>query len=266
MRSQRRVLSRTLAPLLGAIVGVVLFSGSDQPVTAHPYPPWQQLAAPPLSVRTHALGVRVGHRLLVLGGRGAGGTALRDGAAYDVRTGSWRRVRTPVYVTDRDRAAAAAGVVILRHLRTGRPASWWRYDTRHDVWSRMRLLRPSPSVPSAFGSEVYALSGRHVMVYSVQLDRWTPLPADPLRPAPRKRTVTASSAGTVVTGYVGHPSRLVSHRWDGVSWHRLGAVPPSAVQLPPTFPPGATTTGSTSVRVGGRLVVLSGGRAWIHTP
>ncbi len=208
--------SRALATLLGALVGAVLLSGSDQPVTAHAYPHWQRLATPPISARTHALGVHVRHRVLVLGGVGRSGVALRDGAAYDVRTGIWHRLRTPVPLIDRDRAVAAAGVVVLRHREPGRGATWWRYDVRRDVWSRIALPGRRLSAPSAFGSEVYALSARRVLVYSVQLDRWTPLHADRLRPALAHRAVTASRAGTAITGHVaGHPSRLVSDRWDG---------------------------------------------------
>ena len=140
-----RWLGRALTTVACAVAGAVLLSGSDQPVTAHPYPHWQQLAAPPISPRTHALGVHVRHRVVVLGGFGRSGLALRDGAAYDVRTGLWHRLRTPAPITDRDRAAVAAGVVVLRHRRPGLSPSWWRYDVRRDDWSRMggdRLVAP----------------------------------------------------------------------------------------------------------------------------
>jgi hypothetical protein len=254
-----RLAGRALATLTGAVVGAVLLSGSDEPVTAHAYPHWQQLAAPPISARTHALGVHVLHRVLVLGGLGPSGSALRDGAAYDVRTGIWHRLRTPVAFTDRDRAAAAAGIVVLAHQVPGHSARWWRYDLRGGVWSRMRHLRPGLSAPSAFGSEVYALSGRRVMVYSVQLDRWTPLPLDRLRPRLTHGAVTASRDGTVVTGFAaGHPRRLLSDRWDGLRWRRTDSASASPVVAPPN--------GATRVAVGGRVVVVRGDQAWIHTP
>jgi hypothetical protein len=270
-----RAVTLTLATLLGAAVGVVLLSGSDQPVTAHPFARWQQLATPPLTPRTDALGVQVGHRVLVLGGRQ--GSVLRDGATYDLLTGMWRHLRMPVAVTERDHAVAAAGVAVLRHTRVGLPATWWRYDPRIDVWSRMRHLPPHLSTPFALGSEVYALSGRQVVVYSVQLDRWTPLPADPLRPALHGRRVTASTAGTVVTGYAApHPHRLLADRWDGVRWHRLPQVRSARLVRTPTLPTPAARHGSTQVWAEGRLVVFGGAsydglrrvltnRAWIHT-
>jgi hypothetical protein len=249
----RRILTRVLVTLLAVLGGVALFSGSDQPVTAHPSPQWQELPAPPFSSRTHPLGVHVGPRVLLLGGRH--GRWLRDGASYDLRTGRWRRLHTPIAVSDRDRAVAAAGIAVLRHRRPGRPPSWWQYDPRTDVWSRMRHLPAHLSVPSAFGSEVYVLSGRRVVVYSVQLDRWTPLPPDPLRPVLRGRTVTASRAGTVVSGCADRSSRTFADRWDGLRWHRTHARP---VSVPDRR--------ATAVQVGGRLVVFSRDQAWIHTP
>ena len=254
-----RTLMRVTATLLAAVIGAVLLSGSDQPVTAHAYPHWQEIASPPLSPRVHALGVQVRHRVLVLGGFRPGASALRDGAVYDLRTGIWRHVRTPVGATDRDAAVFAAGVVVLRHLRPGRPAVWWRYDVRQDSWSRLRGVPPDAFAPSAFGSEVYVLSGRRVVVYSVQLGKWTPWPADRGRPSLNHRRVAASRSGTLVTGYVaGRPHRLLADRWDGLTWRRS----PSTTMRPVTAPP----DGATRVHVGGRTLVVRGGRAWIRLP
>jgi hypothetical protein len=258
-RTAWKTLCRALAVTLAAAVGVVLLSGSDQPVTAQSYPHWQELPTPPLAPRTHALGVPVGHRVLVLGGRSPGSPMLRDGAAYDLRTGTWSRARTPVAVSDRDPAVVAAGVVVLRHHRPGLPTTWWRYDVRRDSWSRMRDLPPRLTAPSAFGSEVYAVSGRRVAVYSVQLGRWTALPADPRSPALEHATVAASREGTVVTGHLpGHPHRVFADRWDGLRWHRSRAT---AIQEVTAAPDGATR-----VHLGGRTLVVRDGRAWIRLP
>ncbi len=266
MDGRSRVLGRGLVTLLGAVVGAVLMSGSDQPVTAHPYPRWQELAAPPLSPRSDALGVRLGHRVLVLGGLASGGVSLRDGASYDLRTGTWRRLVTPIAITTRDRAVAAAGVAVLRHARAGRAAVWWRYDPRRDAWSRMRAVPAHAAAPSAFHSEVYAVAGRRVEVYSVQLGRWTPLPVDPLRPRLAHRRVRAGLGGTVVTGYAGAARSLVADRWDGRSWHRIpGPDRASAARLGP-LPDGVPARGATRIPVGARLLVVAGARAWIHTP
>lgn len=254
----RRAGYRAGATALASLVGVVLLSGSDQPVTAHSYPHWQALPPPPLAPRTHALGVAAGHRVLVLGGLLAG-RPVPGGAAYDLRTGIWRRVTTPVAVTDRDSATVAAGVVVLRHHRSAEAPSWWRYDVRAGTWSRMRDVPRGLSVPSSFGSEVYAASGRRVAVYSVQLGRWTMLPRDPRHPALRDATVAASRQGTVVTGRLpGHHGQLVAARWDGLRWHRSRILPPEPVTAP--------SSGETRVSLGGRTLVVEGDHAWIRLP
>lgn len=266
MGGRSRVLGRVLVTLLGAVVGAVLMSGSDQPVTAHSYPRWQELAAPPLAPRADALGVRVGQRVLVLGGVGSDGVALRDGASYDLRTGTWRSLRTPVALTARDRATAAAGVAVVRHARAGHAAAWWRYDPRREEWSRMRAVPAHASAPSAFRSEVYAVAGRHVEVYSVQLGRWTPLPADRLRPRLTQGRVRASLGGTVVSGYAGPARTPVADRWDGRSWRRLPRPATVSDDEFGPLPDGVPARGATRIPLGARLLVVAGARAWIHTP
>jgi hypothetical protein len=266
--SLRRTASRTLpvlTVLVGAITGMVLLSGSDQPVTARTHAHWQELAAPPLTARTQALGATVGPRVLVLGGVGTDWSRLRDGASYDVRTGRWHHLVLPVAVTARDHAVAAAGSLVLSHLRPGRAASWWSFAPRSGTWTRLRDLPPRLSAPWSFGSEVYAVSGRRVVVYSVQLGRWTALPADPYRPLPSHARVTASTRGTVVTGRVG--AAVALDRWDGLRWHRswVGRAAPDATPRL-ALPHGVRRAAATRVPVGVRLVVVSGSRAWIHTP
>ena len=256
----RRTGCRALVTMAAALLGAIFLSGSDQPVTAHSsYPHWQVLPAPPLAPRTHALGVPAGHRVLVLGGLRSGTHARHDGAAYDLTTGVWHRLRVPVAVTDRDSAVEAAGVVVLRHQRAGLPATWWRYDVRGDRWSRVHDVPRRLAAPSAFGSEVYAMSGRRVVVYSIQLGRWTSFPRDPHRPVLIRPTVTASRAGTVVLGHTpGHPHRVFADRWDGLRWHRARAAAAPLVIVP--------TDGATRVRLGGRTLVVRGDSAWIRLP
>lgn len=250
-----RAMSRALVTLVAAVAGAVWLSGSGQPVTARPFSRWQELAPPPLSPRTHALGLHVGPRVLLLGGLHRG--SLRDGAAYDLRTGRWQAVAAPVAVTDRDTAVAAAGVAVIRHLRTGRAPTWWTYDPRHDVWSRMGRVPAHASVPSAYHCEVYAVAAGHVVVYSVQLGRWTSLPADPLRPRLHRPWVSAGRAGTVVGGDVAGRPGPVADRWDGGRWRRLATA---------GVRPVASREAATEIAVGGRLVLVRRGRAWIHTP
>ena len=248
----RRMAGRAVATLVAAVLGAVLLSGSDQPVTAHAYARWQEVAAPPFSPRTHALGVRVGSRVLVLGGRADDGSVLRDGAAYELHSGRWQPLAVPFAVTDDTPAVSAGGAVVVR----AGAGTWWRYDVRPGVWSRMSGLPIGVSAPSSFGSEVYALAGGRVVVYSVQLDRWTPLPPDRLRPRLTGGAVAASRAGTVVTGYAGPSHRRVADRWDGLHWHRTRARAALPVRAP--------GDGATRIEVDGRIFLVRGGRAWIR--
>ncbi len=258
----RRVLARAAVVALGAVVGMVLLSGSGQPVTAQPHASWQPIAAPPLSVRTDALGFLVGHRLLVLGGRGAEGVPLRDGASYDVHTGRWRHLRTPLALTAADDAVAAAGVAVVRQAGPT-SATWWVFDPTPGTWARLRGVPDGAGAPVAFGSEVYAIAGRHVVVFSVALDRWTPLPVDRHRPSLTARHVAASRAGIVVTGHARGSSAVVLDRWNGVAWHRTRSV--SATHHEPgPLPAGVAATGAIRVRVGGQWLVVAGARAWIR--
>ena len=103
------------------------------------------------------------------------------------------------------------------------------------------------------------MSGRRVVVYSIQLGRWTSFPRDPHRPVLIRPTVTASRAGTVVLGHTpGHPHRVFADRWDGLRWHRARAAAAPLVIVP--------TDGATRVRLGGRTLVVRGDSAWIRLP
>lgn len=252
--------------LVGAVAGAVLLSGSDQPVTAHPYPPWQELPPPPMTPRAHALGVQVGHRVLVLGGRDRTGAPLRDGATYDLRTGLWRRVTSPVPVRPDDHLVVAGGVVVLRHAAGGHRASWWTFDPKYRAWSSIRGVPSGAGVPSSLGSEVYVLSGARVVVLSVQLGRWTPLPADRLRPALRPRVLTATPRGPVVTGYAGSSRERVSDRWDGLAWHRSRSGATKDRRAWPGSRPAGLSRQAAGIWAGGRLILVGRTHAWIYTP
>ena len=76
----RRTTSRVLSVVLVAVLGAVWLSGSDEPVTAHPYPHWQELTAPPLSPRIHAAGIRVGDDVLISAAEGNGPVNALDAA------------------------------------------------------------------------------------------------------------------------------------------------------------------------------------------
>jgi hypothetical protein len=244
MRSRRRLAVgvAALAVLAVALGGTLLGTGRVSVGPSHSSGDWRELPSPPLSPRANALAVWTGAEVVVIGGEehpcppGAdcarSPDELSDGAAYDPETDAWRAIApAPVAVGPGDRLVAAGGVVILRHWRE-HGSGWFGYDPRADAWSR---ITPPPTdvgdLPSALGSQVYAVAGRHVVVYDVHADAWTLLPADEIEPALSQRRVTATPVGPVVTGVDATrpndgttPSLVLADRWDGSQWRRL---PPS---------------------------------------
>ena len=203
---------------------------------------WRELPTPPLSPRANAQSVWSGREVIVLGGEtrpcppaadcAIVSEGLRDGAAYDPGTNSWRAIPpAPVAVGPGDRLVVADGVVVLRSARTPR-SSWFTYEPEHNRWSRIDgVPRGVGDQPSAIGPRVYVPSGRRIAVYDVRTFRWSLLPRDPLRPALAERGVTATDVGPVVTGVDSTqpndgrtPSLLLADVWDGSRWRRL---PPS---------------------------------------
>ncbi len=200
--------------------------------------------------------------MLVLGGRGADGLPLRDGASYDVHTGRWRHLRTPIALTAADDAVAADAVAVIRQAGPT-STTWWAFDPTPGTWTSLRRVPDCAGVPTAFGSEVYAIAGRHVVAFSVALDRWTPLPGDRHRPSLTGRHVAASRVGIVVTGHAPGSSAVVQDRWDGLTWHRTrtGSV---TYRGPGPLPAGVPASRATRVRFGGEWLVVAGDHAWIR--
>jgi hypothetical protein len=118
---------------------------------------WERVPDPPLSPRELAIGVWTGREALLIGGSDAPPThssssrpeeqkpPLRDGAAFNPRTRSWRRIAAaPIGIEPLSPAAAAGdGVYVavprnpgVRHTRMDLLA----YRTRTDSWDRL----PSP--------------------------------------------------------------------------------------------------------------------------
>lgn len=91
-------------------------SGPSSPSSAGDDLGWQRLPEPPLSPRFAALGVYVDGLVLALGGSNAtisGGPyrppQLRDGAALDLSTGTWRPIATAPWAPAESRAHAVVG-------------------------------------------------------------------------------------------------------------------------------------------------------------
>ena len=165
---------------------------------------WERLPDPPLSPREFAVGVWTGRHALLFGGSDAPPThpsssgpaerrpPLRDGARFDPRTRSWRRMAAaPIGIEGLSPAATAGGSVYVavprnpgvRHPRMDLLA----YRLRTDRWDRL----PSPprrnySLVGVGDRLVASGPGRGPVPLSVFLlgrgeRRWKELPRPPIR-------------------------------------------------------------------------------------
>jgi len=178
------------------------FGGSD---AIRPAGSWERLPDPPLTPREQATGAWTGREALVFGGSdapptppGASGEsaprpkALRDGAAFDPRTHSWRRIApAPIGIEPVSPLAVAGESVYVAVPRTpGRRDTRMdllAYRTRGERWERL----PSPPRRNydlaGAGRRLIAYGpGRGPVPLSVYLlahgaPRWTELPRPPMR-------------------------------------------------------------------------------------
>jgi hypothetical protein len=246
MRTRRRfaVGAAAVAVVAVAAGGSLLGTGRVSIGPSNPAGEWRELPAAPLSPRAYAQAVWTGREVLVLGGEknpcppgadcAGSEDPLRDGAAYDPQTNTWRPIPpAPVPVGSGDRLVAAEGVVVLRHWQE-HGSSWFTYEPDHNRWSRIADVPARVGdLPSAIGPKVYVTAGRRIAVYDVTRFRWTLLPPDDIEPRLAQRRVTATDAGPVVTGVDSsqpqdgsgdEPLLILADVWNGSAWHRL---PPS---------------------------------------
>ncbi|HEY3530422.1 MAG TPA: hypothetical protein VGK78_14855 [Nocardioides sp.] len=242
MRGRRRLAvgAAAIAVVAVAIGGSMIGSGRMAVGPSSPSGQWRELPAAPLSPRANAESVWTGHEVIVLGGEtepcppnadcAAGPSGLRDGAAFDPTTNTWRRIASaPVPVGPGDRLLAAGDLVVLRSAGT---SAWFVFDPARNHWLRLRdVPKGVGGLPSSYGSLVYALAGRQVVSYDASSGAWSTLPPDPITPALRQRRVTATSSGPVVTGVDATkphdgsvPPIILADVFDGTSWHRLPAT------------------------------------------
>ena len=242
MRVRRRVAAGLGAAVVVAagVAGIVV---SGQP---HAHGPtggtgqWRQLPTPPLSPRTQSISVWTGREVLVLGGNTepcppaadgcAVGHVVRDGAAYDPATDTWRRIApAPDGLLSVTGAVVASGRVVVG----GDGTRWATYDPTTDRWTTVPTARGVGDPLSALGDSVYALRHGRVVELDVGTSRWRTLPPDPNLPRLTDKTVTATNAGPVVVGHTYDTGRPIDATvpwlaladvWNGTSWQRL---PPS---------------------------------------
>ena len=107
VRRRRRLVAAAVGmavALMATGVLVLAPDRADRPEPAAPHGTWDRLPTPPLSPRMGSLTGWTGSEVLVVAGRdgppcypspgcvGQAGRPLRDGAAFDPETGSWRRL------------------------------------------------------------------------------------------------------------------------------------------------------------------------------
>lgn len=216
-------------------------AGSASPTSIGNEPGWQHLPDPPLSPRHDTLGVNIDGVVLALGGSDAttsGGPyrppELRDGAALDLSTRTWRPIATAPWAPAESAAHIVVGDRVLL-ARNGRGA-WLAYDSSDDTWSSVPappMDVPQPTM-AVLGQRVFVLdkyvgeSPAPVQVLDLATNTWSALPASTHRPAIDDRTVVATDTGLVVMGGDLSPRHAGKDRqpalaeiWDGSRWRRF---------------------------------------------
>ncbi len=222
--------------------------GSHDAVRPEPVGRWRALPPPPLPATARALGLSTGREVVYLGGdrrpcpprvscdaaeldpQGPGRSGMtRQAAAYDVRTGTWRRLApAPAYVDADTEAAYAAGRIIVDTA-----GGWFVYDLGHDTWTAFRSRWARNYGLSPVGDVIFGESRdlSRVVAYDARARRWTTYPRDTLRPRLGEATVSGTPSGPVLAGYdksrpydIHRGSPAIADVWDHGRWRRL---PPS---------------------------------------
>jgi hypothetical protein len=181
---------------------------------------WRRIAAAPIEPRADHVAVWTGDEMIVWGGTDGTGRYprmfLRDGAAYDPQTDSWRRIgRAPTL----PQLGAEAEPDATDAIWTGDEMVVWNgqqgaaYDPEADAWRRIRDAPPSRL--SALGTDRVVWTGEEMIVsggvrhgddflssaaaYDPDADRWQVLPAPPLEGRDR-HAVAWTSDGMLVWG------------------------------------------------------------------
>jgi hypothetical protein len=290
--------ARLPALLVAAALGVAA-CGDGEPLGAAG---WERVDGVPLSPREGALGVRIGAEALLIGGSDAPPCpptadcevpdvpALVDGAAFDSRTRTWRRIAdAPVPVAEAEGVVVGRSAYVLVHRVRGRPGSanaFLEYLADEDRWV---LLEPPSRDPGAFHSIVAA--GHRVVAFTTTDEhgespdlvfdpapgRWKRLPADPLSPsfdremAWRGRDLVLFAKDLVPNPGAERPAVVRAAALD-LGTRAWRAIPDSETPAPPDgrrgggpgidIPPPAAEVVNRTVVAAGRDVLVFGGARW----
>ncbi len=206
---------------------------------------WHQLPPPPLSPRALPVVAWVGGEVVVLGGDTAPvcppsasctwpSQPQRDGAAYDLAAGTWRRTAPAPRPVVGD--AVVVGDVVWTQSGFAGDAPLLAYDVSENSWT----VHPAPPGVAAdawdlavSGSRLVALrsqehSSLHDAIYDSRTRRWRSLPPNTL-PASFDRAAVDTAYGLLVVGLElvdqpnsSAPALLRAELLDATgAWHRL---------------------------------------------
>ena len=204
---------------------------------------WRQLSPPPDVAAHFNLLAWTGTEVLVIGGSDGeysrlGGDPppefVTSGAAYDVATGTWRRVAdAPVPLGTGSSSAIASGD---RLLVVDGDGDWWQYDASADAWTG--LTPPPDAGPQPFLAQqdgrVYTLSAEYghqarVAVLDVASGTWSALFARPRPRGLQAQQLEATADGVAVLGIrspaASYTDPPAADLFDGTSWRRTVGPP-----------------------------------------
>lgn len=190
-----------LVLLVGVVAWRVAAAGDDEGVKAEQPPPsstvaWERLPDLPIPPRARAATFAIGDEVFVVGGLSGTCLALacpppeggrQDGAALDVRTGTWRRIADAPERLMGQSVAVVAGAAYLSTVDERGDRTMLRYDPVADEWA---ALPPPPEADMA-GFTLVAAGDRLVRyhgfptsypiaVFDPVAATWAELPEPPL--------------------------------------------------------------------------------------
>jgi hypothetical protein len=239
-RSQRRgrliaaVVSAAMLSLIAA--AVVLIDRVDREEPSLKAGRWREVASAPLSPRWSAWAAWTGKEAIFAGGFNQAScepngycVALRDGAAYNPQTDTWRAIAAaPFAVSGYQRAVPLGDAFLVQAERR-----WWRYDVVGDEWSQ--ITDPPVSLEKAsvtsLGQLMYVVGPKPddpVWIFDGETGQWHTLPPSPFAPPLERRQLVATPVGLVALGAdakapPGDPfiSELYAEVFDSAAWRRL---------------------------------------------
>jgi hypothetical protein len=241
----------------------------DIPIANEPLQPaaeWRRAAASPLSPRNQAIGVWTGGEVIVFGGTqrpmcpacdwAVPPERLRDGAAYNPQTNTWRAIAPlPLDAAGYGQAIRVGDdVFFLTRAVVGREVRFglWSYSLTGDAWRAVALPAPRSTSPAMVEHRgrlvIYERSlerGRTPdIVFDQATGTWNELTTDPLDGAYDRQLVSVDGSLVLFAKLIGEASDSrrpgivravvfddVARRWD--------PLPDLAQLVPPLFADGS---------------------------